>query len=227
MKSRNYKPLRYTLHKKSKTNAKQLPGFDKLIQAWIEVHQQYLNAFQPEDYETSFPYRERPQVSLLGTAVYFCNGISLQEWLLDKKSKRVGRNDLWLRLKHNGQTHDYFVEAKHDWIGLGKNAIKKLEELVGSATASAKKIQSGSKSQSRIRLALSFATLTFPTRKLSKSDEELKRFIPQIDNFGAENEINCWAAIWVNADSFFKGQKSSGKHTSIGLVMLVKRLNNH
>jgi len=211
------------VHNKSNVDAKLLPGFDHLMQAWLKVHQRYFDGFEPGDYETSFSYRERPQVSLLGTAAFFCNGISLQEWPLDKKSKREGRNDLWLRLKYQGQIHDYFVEAKHDWIGLGTNAIDKLEKLINSATVSAEKIESNFKNAERTRLAIAFASLIFPSNNLVKSGEELERFVSQLDGFSVKNGIHGWAAIWVNTNDFFKGQKF-GKHTSIGLVMLVKRL---
>jgi hypothetical protein len=226
MKSQNLKPSARAFYKKSPpTNTELLPGFEALIREWLKVHQQYFDAFQSEDRETSFQYRERPQVSLLGAAAFFCNGISLQEWPLDKMSKREGRNDLWLRLKHQGKTHDYFVEAKHAWIGLEKKPIERLKNLVDSATASAEKIESNSNGEKRIRLALSFASLTYPSGQLRKSDKVLNRFISRLENFNRKNRIHGWAAIWVNASDFFGQPKS--KHTSIGLVMLVKRLDDH
>ena len=220
MKNQNINTSINTLHKKSKVDTRLLPGFDHLIQAWIKVHQQY---FQPQDRETSFPYQERPQVSLLGTAAFFCNGISLQEWPLDKGSKRKGRNDLWLRLKSQSQTHDYFIEAKHNWIGLENKTFKRLKKLVDSATKSADKIPSEYADKKQRRLALAFASLTFPSKELSNSKKGLEKFFSQLDNFSEENGIGGWAAVWVNAASFFK-DKQEGKHTSVGLVMLVKPL---
>jgi hypothetical protein len=208
-------------------DAKQLPGFEQLILAWVKLHRRYLCAFDPQICETSFGYRERSQVSLLGTAAFLCNGVALQEWALAKKgSKRLGRNDLWLQLKERGRDHEYLVEAKHDWIGLENPPDKRLQKLIKSATKSAYKISSKHKSQKLTRLGLALGSITFPSKSLDDADMARSKFISKLKKSWSKHKIQGWAAIWVNASEFFKGPRLD-KHTAIGLVMLVKSLDGH
>ncbi|HWF20281.1 MAG TPA: hypothetical protein VG754_13510 [Verrucomicrobiae bacterium] len=226
MKSKKIKGKRPMLWSKKSLISKDLLGFDSLFRSWIKVQRSYFNAFEPKLCETSFGYRERPQVSLLGTAVFLSKGVCLQEYQLFKKqNKRVGRNDLWLQLRPGYPKYEYLTEAKFDWIGLEKDYKERFEKLINSSTDSVKKLSSNPAGEKPRRLALAFGALTYPNKRIvSEADREREKFFESLDRACKKHKIDGWAGIWVNAAEFFSSLNLQKGHTAVGLVMLAKSI---
>ncbi len=161
--------------------------FRPILESWVTVCHKYQNTVQEGD--GVLYYRERAQVGFLAAAAWLSDGVALEEWCTEKKSKngqsRTGRADLWLQ-RENFRVH---IEAKHVWIDLNDptKAIQKVKGKLAVAQSDACDISHDERREHRVGVLFAAPTMrrcASPTQ----AETRLKEWVA-----GLEKLENCIA----------------------------------
>lgn len=192
-------------------NQAKLPGWERLLPAWIRIHAAYTDAFVPQDGELSLYYRERPQIGFLAAAAFAAGGVALEEWGTEK-NEGYGRNDLWVRLCPQTEAEDYTIEAKHGWIDFplcdAPGCFNKIQQIHDQARNSADRLRPGR------NVAVGFSSLTCKVRdesvpKRLAEDWWKPLFAPQA--FNGSIAPDGIAILWLGPASAHSFLKRSGE----------------
>ncbi len=200
-------------------NRAKLPGWERLLPAWIRIHSAYTDAFTPNDRELSLYYKERPQVGFLASAAFAAGGVALEEWGTEKTGG-YGRNDLWIRLCPQTETEDYAIEAKHKWVGFpsenDREWCNKIRSLHDEAIDSAKKLKPDGKN-----VAVGFASISCDTINesvLKLLAEDWWEHLFKDGAFECSSTPDGIAIVWLGPTSA-NSYSETGKTTTIALVI--------
>ena len=207
-------------------NEHRLPGFDRLLESWLNVHKKFCSSVYPE-HSWEWDYKERSQVGFLSNAAALIGGIALQEWGTTKKSG-YGRNDLWLRLRPPTDNEDYFVEAKQETIDLHVPLVDSMQVIslvMNRAIEDAQRLNP----QTGKAAAISFFTLRFAAEKIDSLDQICLDLLDQIEK---QNQgfitWDAMGAVWFRSEDFRvcrerrKEQYLNWKNNEVGIVLLAK-----
>ncbi len=205
-------------------NRAKLPGWERLLPAWIRIHSAYTDAFVPNDRELSLYYKERPQVGFLAAAAFAAGGVALEEWGTEK-AEGYGRSDLWIRLCPQTTDEDYSIEAKHRSIGFTCDNdlgwCKQIRENHYEAELSTQRVKlEGAK------VAVGFASLICNTIDQSICKYLAKEWWAPLlipETFGKPSTPDGMAILWLDPSSAdFYGE--AGGPTTVALVITASRL---
>ena len=214
-------------------NEKKLPGFGKLLDAWLNGHRKFCEGVRPE-FSWEWDYKERSQIGFLSQAAILSGGIALEEWVtkkatLDSKEFQ-GRNDLWLRLSPPTNEKDYFVESKNSYIDLSWDLTKSSLEISQTLDSSCKSALELLQKNEKI-LALSSFVLRFEGENLQSLDKKTAEVISHIWNQNQQqNHLDAIAVIWIGAEDFQlcreerERNKSGWKSKEFGVILLASRI---
>lgn len=214
-------------------NEKKLPGFGKLLEAWLNVHRKFCEGVRPEfSWSWEWDYKERSQVGFLSQAAILIGGIALEEWVTKKATLNgkefQGRNDLWLRLSPPTNERDYFVESKNSYIDLSWDLTKSSQEISQTLDNSCKSAQELLQKNEKV-LALSFFVLRFEGENLQSLDKKTAEVISHIWNQNQQqNHLDAIAVIWIGAEDFQLSREERSKagweNKEFGVILLASRI---
>jgi hypothetical protein len=213
-----------------------LPGFEKLLGSWLNVHRFFCEGRQPE-FSWEWGNKERSQIGFISNAAVLIGGIALEEYSIQKnstiKAKYQGRSDLWLRLCPPNSNEDYFIEAKHTYLKIHKSlndSSKKIGKTIKNARESAEWLRRSEIADSKIT-ALSFFTLNFESNEPELLDSKTNDLISHIKNqLKYEFDLAAIAAIWAGSIDFQLSKKECAekfptwKKHQYGVILLASRL---
>ena len=208
-----------------------LPGFEKLLGSWINVHRNFCEGAQP-NFSWEWGHNEHSQLGLLADAGTLIGGISIREsWIRKDSEQRKGRNDLWLRLSPPDSENDYLIESKIEQY-LGVVALDKAnKKIVEKMEAARKNAQSLIGNPGKF-VAMAFLSLRFADENLDPLEQKTSDLISHIRNqVRVEQKLDAIGAIWMGAKDLQCSREerkannySGGENVHFGMVLLASRI---
>lgn len=170
-----------------KVNSGSIRSLYEFLKCWTGIVDRYITYFEYSD--NPWWYNERATISTLAAAGWGCNGISLEEYSIEKGKQDdpwKGRCDLFLGLKN-----EFFAcEAKQAWCPIGrqaKNGVTKIHNSLKDACNDARKLD---KQEGR-RLGICFAVPYLPKRDEKHIEQQINQWHKEIEL------LDCSSYAWV------------------------------
>ncbi|MGB0894798.1 MAG: hypothetical protein ACPGUD_10355 [Parashewanella sp.] len=177
---------------KIKINNKELLWIKPILENWLRVHRDYIEATESKD--GLFWYNERANVGALAGAIWRGGGYALEEFGVTKKNNKKtfrGRLDLYFKYADR----HVIAEAKQSWVYLAKKRRKSYRSLIDKTITSAKADIAISQEHSGYQLGLGLAFFpTFSNYNITDG-ESLKLFIKDVEH------TECDFLVWFQNTS--------------------------
>lgn len=162
-------------------------------------------------------YTERACVGALAAAAWRSGSVALEEFQLEKSTKKkaewLGRADLYI----SSENHDDFIEAKYEWASMKprRNLTDIFESSLKAALKDAKATYNRDKESAYVGASF------FPMYISESRESELEALIEQ--SIVAAKGSNAHAVAWCFPQSM-KNFVSDNKNFNPGVIMVASNL---
>lgn len=183
----------FGIQSKIKINKKKrLAWIEPILEQWLRIHRDYLEANDCED--SLFWYNERANVGALAGAIWRSGGYALEEFGAMKgkgEDESSGRVDLYFQYAGRQAV----VEAKQSWIYLAPNSRRDFRGLIDKALENAR--ADIIRTQDSLEHEYGFGLAFLPTyaKDSETSDDAMKRLYSEV------LKTDCDFFVWMKNTS--------------------------